>query len=166
MIAAADHPELVDALALICPGLQPRVGVSTFERLRIAIAFFTNKRKLFPIPLSDPALFTGEPDGQKFIAADPLGLRFATARLLASSTFIDRMVKKALSRVKAPTLLMLAGQDRIVDNAKTRASFDRVSSKVKQVIEYPDAHHTLEFEPEPSRYAIDLIAWIDRTLQS
>jgi len=166
LIAAADHPELVDALALICPGLQPRVGVSTFERLRIAIAFFTNKRKLFPIPLSDPALFTGEPDGQKFIAADPLGLRFATARLLASSTFIDRMVKKALSRVKAPTLLMLAGQDRIVDNAKTRASFDRVSSKVKQVIEYPDAHHTLEFEPEPSRYAIDLIAWIDRTLQS
>ena len=84
------HPELVDALALICPGLQPRVGVSLGERLRIALAFFTNRRKTFPIPLSDPALFTANPEGQAFIAADLLGLHAGTAGLLAASSFIDR----------------------------------------------------------------------------
>ncbi len=31
-----------------------------------------------------------------------------------------------------------------------------------QVIEYPEGHHTLEFDPEPSRYALDLVAWLDR----
>ncbi len=164
IITAADHPETIDALAVICPGLTPRVGVSTGERLRIALAFLTNKRKLFPIPLSDPALFTGEAEGQKFIATDPLGLRFATARLLVASTLLDRLVKSALPRVKAPTLLMLSGRDRIVDNAKTLEKFERLGCDAKRVIEYPDAHHTLEFEPDASRYALDLIDWIEKTL--
>ena len=39
LIAAADRPDPVDALALICPGLHPRVGVSLVEKLRIAWAF-------------------------------------------------------------------------------------------------------------------------------
>src|SRR4051794_16935277 len=38
LITAAGHPDLVDALALICPGLQPRVGVTAGERFRIAWA--------------------------------------------------------------------------------------------------------------------------------
>ena len=80
MITAAEHPELVDALALICPGLLPRVGVSLGEKLRIAWAMLTNRRKTFPIPLSDPALFTANPEGQAFIAADPLGLRAGDRR--------------------------------------------------------------------------------------
>ena len=36
-------------------------------------------------------------------------------------TFIDRAVGRIPSRVRQPALLMLAGQDRIVDNAKTAA---------------------------------------------
>jgi alpha-beta hydrolase superfamily lysophospholipase len=163
VVTAARHPELVDALALICPGLHPRVGVSFSERLRIALAYFTNRRKAFPIPLSDPALFTASPDGQRFIENDRLGLRAATAGLLAASTFIDRRVKKTGKKVRQPVLLMLAGQDRIVDNAKTRRYFDQLASADKQVNEYPQGHHTLEFELDPSRYALDLIAWLDRT---
>ena len=79
-------------LVLICPGLHPRVGVSGKERFQIAWAFFTNRRKTFPIPLSDPALFTANPEGQAFIAADSFSLREATAGLLAASFFLDRLV--------------------------------------------------------------------------
>ena len=161
ILTAVDHPGLVDALALICPGLQPRVGVPLGERLRIAWAFFTNPRKTFPVPLSDPALFTASMEGQRFIASDRLGLRAATAGLLAASTFIDRKVSRALSRVRQPVLLMLAGQDRIVDNAKTLAYFRKLASDDREVIEYPEAHHTLEFEPDPARYARDLCGWLD-----
>ena len=128
MIAASRHPELVDALALICPGLHPRVGVSRRERLAIAWAFFTNRRKTFPIPLSDPALFTDNPEGQAFIAADPHSLRQGTAGLLAASFFIDRLVARAPARIRQPALLMLAGHDRIVDNARTLAYFERLAS--------------------------------------
>jgi acylglycerol lipase len=161
-ITAADHPELVDALALICPGLQPRVGVTLAERLRIAWAYVFNRYKTFPIPLSDPELFTANPEGQAFIAADRLGLHAGTAGLLAVSTFIDLRLRRAARRVRQPVLLMLAGQDRIVDNVKTRAAVESFATTDRTVIEYPEAHHTLEFEPDPSRYARDLIDWIAR----
>jgi acylglycerol lipase len=163
VVTAAAHPEFVDALALICPGLEPRVGVSMAERLRIAWAYLTRPRKNFPIPLGDPELFTASPAGRAFIAADHLGLRAGTAGLLAVSTFLDLRLKMSRRRVRQPTLLMLAGQDRIVDNTRTLATFDGFASLSKTVITYPEAHHTLEFEPDPGRYARDLIAWLDRT---
>jgi acylglycerol lipase len=162
VIAAARNPELVDGLALVCPGLLPRVGVSRRQRWAIAWAFFANRRKKFTIPLSDPALFTASSSGQAFIAADPLSLREGTAGLLAASFIIDRLVARAPRRVHQPVLLMLAGRDRIVNNAKTRAYFQRLASAQKEIIEYPEGHHTLEFEPDPRRYALDLVAWLDR----
>ena len=164
VLAAARFPDRVNALALICPGMQPRVGVSRLERLRIAVAYFTNRRKKFAIPLSDPALFTANPAGQAFIAGDPLSLREATAGLLAASSLIDRSVSAAPRKVKQSVLLMLASEDRIVDNAKTRAYFDRLASKDRTVIEYAGAHHTLEFEPDPGLYARDLAVWLSRAV--
>ena len=162
VITAGRRPDRVDSLALICPGLHPRVGVSRGERWRIALAYFTDRRKAFPIPLSDPALFTSSHEGQEFIANDPLGLRAATAGLLAASTFIDRIVRRIPPRVRQPSLLMLAGRDRIVDNDKTFDYFDRLASDRRQVITYPEGHHTLEFDPDPSRYALDLVRWLDQ----
>jgi acylglycerol lipase len=162
VIAAGRYPQLVDALALICPGLHPRVGVSRTERLQIAWAFLTNRHKTFLIPLSDPALFTDNPEGQSFIASDPYSLRQGTAGLLAASFIIDRLVTLAPTRIRQPALLMVAGRDLIVDNARTRAYFDRLASPKREVIEYPEGHHTLEFDSEPSHYALDLVTWLDR----
>ena len=139
------------------PGLRGRP-----ERLRITWAYFTNRYKTFPIPLSDPELFTANPQGQAFIAADRLGLHAGTAGLLATSHFIDIRLRLVRRRVRQPILLMLAGQDRIVDNARTLASVNALASTDRTIIEYPEGHHTLEFEPDPTRYARDLIDWLDR----
>jgi acylglycerol lipase len=164
VITSAQHPALVDALALICPGLHARVDPSRAERMRIAWAFFTDRRRHFPIPLADPALFTADPEGQSFIATDPMTLRSASASLLAASRFIDRRVRAARSHVHQPALLMLAGEDRIVDNTLTRRYFDGLPSERKRIIEYPEGNHTLEFDPDPSRYALDLADWLDINL--
>jgi acylglycerol lipase len=166
VITAGRRPDLVDALALICPGLHPRVGVSRADRWRIALAYFIQPRKTFPIPLSDPALFTESHAGQEFIANDPLGLRAATASLLAASSFIDRVVRRIPNKVHQPSLLMLAGRDRIVDNEKTLAFFEKLASKRRDVINYPEGHHTFEFDADPSQYARDLIAWLGHALST
>ena len=75
---------------------------------------------------------------------------------------IDRGVAKAARKVRQPSLLMLSGQDRIVDNDRTRRYFERVASQTKTVIEYPHGHHTLEFDLDPDRYAMDLAKWLMR----
>jgi len=163
VVAAARNPRTVDGLALICPGLHPRVGVRAREKLGVAAALLTGQaaRPVFPIPLADPALFTDNSAARRFIANDPLSLRLGTAGLLFASRMLDRQVSRARRRVRCPALLMLAGRDRIVDNRSTRAYFEGLGSERKTVIEYPEAHHTLDFEPDPGRYVRDLVGWID-----
>jgi acylglycerol lipase len=70
-------------------------------------------------------------------------------------------VRRAPRSVRQPTLLMLAGQDRIVDNERTLRYFERLATSDRTLIEYPEGHHTLEFEPDPTRYARDLISWTE-----
>ena len=165
VVMAGERSDLVDAVALVCPGLQPQVDVKLVERLRIALAYLLfRRRKTFAIPLSDPALFTENPKGQAFIANDPLGLRAATAGLLVASRFLDALVYGVREHLHLPALLMLADQDRIVDNEKTLREWAMVPSTRKSVIRYPDGHHTLEFDPDPTQYARDLATWLDETL--
>lgn len=161
LVTAAEWPSRVDALALIGPGLTPRVGVSRRERLGVLMAMLTGRARTrrFPIPLADPALFTAGPAAQSFIAQDPLSLREGTAGLMAASFFLDQRVRRAPGRVRQPVLLMLAGQDRIVNNEMTLQRFERLASPSKTVIEYPESHHTFEFEPDPGKHARDLIGW-------
>lgn len=156
------HPGLVDGLALLCPGFFAQVRPPLRERFRIVAARLLAPRKLFPVPLSDPALFTAAPRWQQFIADDPLSLRQATARLLVESVRLDGYLRVVPGHVRVPVLLMLAGQDRIIHNARTRRYVDRFTSKDKEVIEYPEASHTLEFEPDPEQFLADLIGWLGR----
>jgi alpha-beta hydrolase superfamily lysophospholipase len=156
------HPGLVDGLALLCPGFFPRVRPPPGERLRIAWSYLAAPRRLFPIPLNDPELFTASPRWQQFLRDDPRALRQATARFLAHSVRLDAYLRAAPRHVTVPLLLLLAGQDRIIDNARTRRFVETFAAADKTVREYPEAHHTLEFEPQPHRYLDDLVGWLGR----
>ncbi len=156
------HPGLADGLALLCPGFCPKLGPTRRERLGIAWARLTSPRRLFPIPLSDPELFTATPERLQFLRDDPLALHRATARFLVASAFLDRYLRGAAAHVRVPVLLLLAGRDRILDNARTRRFVGRFASADRQVIEYPDAHHTLEFEPSPEPFLSDLKRWLEQ----
>jgi alpha-beta hydrolase superfamily lysophospholipase len=57
---------------------------------------------------------------------------------------------------------MLAGHDRIIDNLKTKEMFATFGTGDRTVHEYPDAHHTLEFEPEGSSWFSDFLEWTNR----
>src|SRR5262249_28786732 len=152
-------PGLIDGLALLAPGFCPQVRPAA-ERWRIAAARLFKPTQMFPIPLNDPALFTANPVWQEFIADDPLALREATARLLVESIKLDLYLKRAAPRINVPVLLLLAGKDRIIDNSRTRDFVNAFASAHKMVLEYSAAHHTLEFEPDPTRIFAELLAWI------
>jgi alpha-beta hydrolase superfamily lysophospholipase len=156
------HAGLVDGLALLCPGIHSRVRTPIWQRFFVAGWRLVTPRKLFPVPLSDPELFTATPRWQQFIRDDPLSLRQVTARLMVESVRLGGYLRLVARSVRVPVLLLLAGEDRIIDNARTRQFVERFSTADKTVIEYPGAHHTLEFEPEPERFVADWRQWLER----
>ena len=157
-------PGLVDGLVLLCPGLAPKVKPPLPRRLRIALASRLRPDNRFPIPLNDPELFTTSTEWQKFIDADPHGLRVATARFLFNSFALDIYLRRAAQRVTIPSLLMLAEHDRIIDNARTRAIVARFPGE-STVFEYPGAHHTLEFELPGHPWIQDMVEWLEKGLE-
>jgi alpha-beta hydrolase superfamily lysophospholipase len=158
------HPALTDGVALLCPGIVALVRPPLKQRLKIIWSRIVSPRRLFPTPLNDPELFTTNPVRQQFIRDDPLSLHKATARFLIESLRLDGYLRLNRKAIRLPVLLMLAGQDRIVNNDRVRHYVERLPSTDKEVIEYPEAHHTLEFEPSPDRFIDDLIRWMERHL--
>lgn len=157
----ARSQNLIDALALLSPGIQTRVRPSFFQKLLLKLAVSLGKsRELTRIPLDDPTLFTGNPAGQKFIGNDPLALHKITTSFLNASCELDRLMEDAPQHIRCPILLMLSGKDRIIDNAATKTYFQQITPSQQKLIEYPDAEHTLEFEPCREQFISDLIDWL------
>jgi alpha-beta hydrolase superfamily lysophospholipase len=147
-------------LLLIAPGLFPAVDVGWLARLRIARAAWSDPQRWFEIPLNDPALFTDNPVGQAFIAADPLKLTHATARFFYHSTRLDWHLRRAArGTLAASTTLLLAGRERIVRNTPLRAWLTRVASSPPTTRDFPAASHTIEFEADVHDFEQALRAW-------
>jgi alpha-beta hydrolase superfamily lysophospholipase len=156
------YPGLTDGLVFIAPGLCPRVHVPLGQRLRIVLSRLLSPRRMFPIPLNDPELFTANPERQQFIRDDPLALRQASARLLFESARLDIYVRLAVRAVTMPVLALLAEHDRIIDNAATRRFLERFGTTDRTVIEYAGGHHTLEFEAGAPPFVKNLLKWLER----
>jgi alpha-beta hydrolase superfamily lysophospholipase len=164
-VALGERPELADGLILAAPGLAAKVGPGLRAKAAIVWSHFLRPRRLLPIPLADPALFTPNPERQRFIAEDVLSLRRASARLLFASRLLDRRLRAVAPRVRTPALLILATEDRIVDNAKTRRIFDGFGSADKEVVAIAGGH-TMEFDPEPRAYFQAMYEWLDRRIHA
>lgn len=159
------YPGSTAGLILVAPGMCPRVRPPLRQRLAIALGRLVSPGRSFPIPLDDPALFTATPHWQEYIRTDPLALRRASARLLVASVFLDRALRRRDRHVRVPLLVLLAGQDRIIDNLRTRNVVASLGSPDCEVIEYADAHHTLEFEPDPSAVFHTVERWLQARQQ-
>jgi acylglycerol lipase len=160
---AAENPERVGSLLLIAPGMFPAVDVGWIDRVRIGVALITRPNKLFPIPLSDPALFTANPAGQQFIAADEEKLTQATARFWYASLCLDqRLLRLRRGTLAVEATMVLAGQDRIIRNVPTEAWLQKVNAGRVAVRRFEAASHTLEFEAEAGAFGEFVSGWGER----
>jgi len=160
-LACAGHrPDLYRSLILSAPGIVPRVDITLTMKVRLGQCLMSGRTmERFPIPLQDPRLFTENPARIRYIAEDPLSLRDLTARFLRESRRLDGLAHEAARTVHTPTLLCLAEHDRIIDNEATRRLIYAMAAR-RRVRLYAGAHHTLEFEPDPTPYFNDLVGWI------
>jgi len=159
-VYALERDGALSGLVLSAPGIAVKLSAGVVARMKVAAAAFFSPGKMFAVPIPDGSYFTGNADRQKFIDEDPLSTRQVTARFLGVSQLMTDKLRNAGGRLATPTLLILAGRDRIVDNAKMRRFYDSLGCRKKLHV-FEDAHHTLEFEPETKAY-FDLVCdWMD-----
>lgn len=157
---AASRHARVAGLLLLAPGIFARVGRSARYRARVVGQLLTRPSAHSRLPLDDPALFTDNPAAQAFIRADRLKLETASARFLYWSTMLERKVQRLpLGAIGCPTLLMLAGRDRIIHNEETTAWARRVCGGGLEIVEHAEDAHTLEFAADPTHLAKTIERW-------
>lgn len=165
-LAVAD-PRPVASLSLIAPGLFPRIDMSMADKLRIGAALLGHRTRPFPLPIHDAGMFTANPERRAFVESDPLRLREATASFLLASRRLDRTAARLpISAWSGGLHLVLAGRDRIIDNEPTRQFVRRMPTPCRRISEFPEASHTIEFEPDPLPFWQRLVEELDAFRQA
>ncbi len=165
---AVRRPEAVASLTLVAPGLFAAVDLPAREKFRVAWSLLADARRPFPIPLNDARLFTHDEGWRAFVERDELRLRAVTATFLLASRRMDRAAARlADGGWRGPLHLLLAGDDRIIDNARTRAFVRALPLADRRITEYAGAAHTLEFQHDASAFFEDLAGWVaERTKEA
>ncbi len=144
--AYVTEPAGVQSLSLVTPGLFPLVGVSKETAQEIGIAMIYEPQRRFPIPLNEPALFTSDPTWQAFFRDDPLTLRACSAAFYLASRRMDKTIAGLSSASAVPIHLFVAGNEQIIDSAKTIDFINGLDWPQVQISTYARAKHSLEFE--------------------
>lgn len=155
------EPTGVQSLSLVTPGLFPRVGVSQQTRSEIGFAMLYEPQRLFDIPLNEPELFTSVPRWQDFFRSDPLTLRQCTASFYLASRRMDKIIARLSKAPPMPLHLLLAGDERILENEKTAAFVEALKWPQCRVSRYGGVRHSLEFEEISEKYFAELVEFID-----
>ena len=159
LAAALDQPQGVRALVLITPGLAPRVDFTPLQKVGVALSLAAGGRARFHVPI-EPRMFTHTPRFLDYIEGDPLRLQRVTARFLLASRRLDRLIRARVGTLAVPVLLFLAGHDRIIDNARTRALLERLPAGRLRVRVYEHATHSIQFD-DTSDLARDVGAFLE-----
>jgi acylglycerol lipase len=117
-----------------------------------------------PIPLT-PELYTANPPYREFIRADPLRLLEATTRFFWETARLDRRRRRDGARLGLPVLLLQGEDDQMMDVPATRRWFEGLGGGRTTYRAYPGAGHTLDFEPDRTRYLGDMLAWLSTTVR-
>ena len=143
--AALDHPERVTSLVLVTPGLRARVDLRPLQKLSVGLDLLRGGTKRFPVPLHDE-LFTTQRPLLDFLADDPLRTTEVTARFLWASRALDRRIARGIARLRVPVLLLLADDDRIVDNGAVLRLLSALPEGALHLRTHARAMHSIQLE--------------------
>lgn len=156
----ATDASLAASLSLVAPGLFPIIDVSAAEKFKIGFSMISSPEKHFDIPLNDPELFTGDPRWIQFLRNDPLQIHQATAGFFLASRRMDRVVTRLPESAPVPLHLMLADQERIIDNQRTCQFVRKMLWPDRHITTYVNSRHTFEFGPDRDQFISDLTRWV------
>jgi alpha-beta hydrolase superfamily lysophospholipase len=141
------EPGAITGMTLVTPGLFPRDGVSKEVKAEIGFAMLYDRKISFDIPLNEGKLFTSIQQWRDFIDSDELTLRQCTAGFYLASRRMDKVVARLGTMEPIPIHLVLASDERIIDNDRTVEFIQGLDWPGVEAKTYPQARHSVEFEP-------------------
>jgi acylglycerol lipase len=159
VVYAAERGAPLSGMLLLGPGLFPRVNLSSWHQMLVVAGHLVRPTVRLPIPLT-PELYTANPPYRDFIRADPLRLLEATTQFFWQTARLDRRRGRDTARLDLPVLLLQGTDDQMMDVPATRRWFDGLGGRHTTYQAYPGAGHTLDFEPDRTRYLGDMLAWL------
>ncbi len=159
---ALNYPSDIDGLILITPGIKARVDVSLFTKLKILVFAQTSPQAPIPSPI-EPEMFTRTPRYLDYIEKDPFRLTEATASFYWQSNKLEGYIDGNISNNRLPTLLFLAGEDRIIDNPAVIKVLKQGNMTEFEIVDYPDQTHSVQFDA-PIRLVNDMDRWMKQQI--
>ncbi len=145
---------LFDSITLIAPGICARTRPSVWQSMAVAARLAAGQptaRIRLPIRARQ---FTRRADRLDYIRQDPLRVQAVSARFCLETVKMRRFVADTMDRRQLPPArALLAADDTIVDNARTRALLARGNVSTRT---YAGRVHSLVFE-DPERVAEDIV---------
>ena len=152
-------------LVLSSPALATRLGAVAQMAVRLGARVMPNFQLPHGLPLDklshDPRVVTA-------VRADPLSTAKATPRVAAFMIEAGRATLRDAGRLRVPTLLLAAGDDRLVDARAIRAFAAVAPPHLVTLHWYDGLYHELFNEREPERTQVldALSAWVSATMAS
>lgn len=155
------HPERIDRLALLAPGFASKIRVPLVRRLRVLRRAFVSPTKLYDLPFGVDAL-TSLPAWQAALAADSLRTTRVSARFLVEMFKLQRRTLKRLPSLRNPLLVLLAGDDAIIDNPPILRSLSRLPPALLHAEIWEGASHLLPASRPRKDLLARLVPWFRR----
>ena len=154
------HGLNVRGLVLSAPALFPLTG--TLDRIKLWLLTRIAPKLCLDLGYN-PNRLTHDEQIKVLAHADPLIHSFKSATLVNGIIQSGRRSFERASNLSTPTLLMLAGDDLVVDSNKSREFADRASSDYMTLIEYDGFYHELlnETQPRRERVLADIKQWLE-----
>lgn len=159
-ILACQQPNRIRSLVLPTPGLNTFSDLTLSEKLLIVWSKISQRRVLIPVPLSTE-LFSDMAEFRAFIDQDRMSLERATGRLYWEIRTARKWIQQHLGQLQVPVMMALAGHDAICDNRANASMFHAMGGGDKQLTEYAQAIHILEFSRDRDEFFRDLKDWLE-----
>jgi alpha-beta hydrolase superfamily lysophospholipase len=157
---ALANPKALRALVLSSPFLGLKLRVPGWKRGMAQLASLLRPKLRLPNELPPSDLSHDEAVCRAY-ASDPLVTHDATARWFTETLSAQADTLERAGQVKVPTLMLHAGDDRIVDSDVSKAVFSRIGATDKSMTFYPGLYHEIFNELEKDRVLGDLTKWLD-----
>jgi alpha-beta hydrolase superfamily lysophospholipase len=108
----------------------------------------------------DPYILTHDKKVCEKYAKDPMVFKTTTARWVTEFTAKGDELLANAGKLKVPTLLMLAGADKLVNTEASKEFAKRVTEKDFQLKTYDGLYHELFNEVEKEKVFQDVDAWL------